>query len=56
MSAVNSLEKMIKILIKTHPNPTPIIQDLYNRADIWEKQKIKEISLRLGIKLVEEEE
>lgn len=55
MSAINPYEKMIKILIKTHPNPTPIIQDIYNRADIWEKQKIKEISLCLGIKLVEGE-
>lgn len=56
MSAINSLEKMIKILIKTHPNPTPIIQDLYNgTTDKREKEEIKTLAWSWGIKINEED-
>lgn len=52
MSAINALEKMIKILIKTHPNPTPIIQDLYNdTTDKREKEEIKTLAWSWGIKI-----
>lgn len=55
MSAVTSLEKMIKTLLKTHPNPTPPIQDLYNSSiDKREKAEIKELACSWGIKLDEE--
>lgn len=56
MSAVNTLEKIIKALIKTHPNPTPHIQDLYNSStDKREKEEIKELACSWGIKIDEGE-
>lgn len=56
MSAINSLEKMIKVLVKTHPNPTPIIQDLYNgTTDKREKEEIKTLAWSWGIKIDEED-
>lgn len=56
MSAVNTLEKIIKALIKTHPNPTPHIQDLYNSStDKREKEEIKELAWGFGIELKDKE-
>jgi uridine kinase len=41
MSAATTLKKMIKALLKTHPNPTAPIQDLYNNStDKREKEEI----------------
>lgn len=56
MSAINSIEKMMKTLIRTHPNPTPIIQDLYdNSTDEREKEEIAVTAWSWGIKINEEE-
>ena len=56
MYATNTLEKMIKALLKTHPNPTPPIQDVYNNStDKREKQEIKELACSWEIKINEEE-
>lgn len=55
MSAITTLEKIVKALLKTHPNPTSPIQDLYNSSiDKREKEEIKAITLCWGIKLDEE--
>lgn len=53
MSAINTLEKMIKALLKTHPNP---IQDLYNGStDGREKEEIKALAWGFRIEINEEE-
>lgn len=51
---MESIEKMLKIIIATHQNPAPVVQNLYNDAAIWEKPKIKEVALKFGIKLNDE--
>lgn len=56
MSAITAIEKMLKALLKTHPNPTAPIQELYdNSADKREKEKIKAIAWGFGIEINEEE-
>lgn len=56
MSAINTLEKMIKALLTTHPDPTAPIQDLYNNStDKREKEEIKELAWGFGIEINEEE-
>lgn len=56
MSAINTLEKMIKALLKTHPNPTAPIQELYNSStDKREKEEIKVLAWGFGIEIDEEE-
>lgn len=56
MSAINSLEKMPKALLKTHPNPTAPIKKLYdNSTDRREKEEIKNFAWSWGIKINEEE-
>lgn len=56
MSAVDTLERIIKALLKTHPNAALPIQELYdNSADKREKEKIKAIAWGFGIEINEEE-
>lgn len=52
---MEATEKMLKMIIATHHNPAPIIQNLYENAGLVEKLKIKTATLRLGIKLVDKE-
>lgn len=52
---MESYELLIYRLTKSHPNPTPVVQGIYDGAEIWEKPKIKEVALKFGIKLVVEE-
>jgi len=55
MSAITTLEKMIKALLKTHPNPTTPTQELYNNStDEREKEEIKVLAWGWGIKIKEE--
>ncbi len=55
MSAITTIEKMIKALLKTHPDPAPPIQDVYNiSTDEREKKEIKVIACSWGIKLDDE--
>lgn len=47
---------MLKALLKTHPNPTTPIQDLYNiSTDKREKEEIAVLAYGWGIKISEEE-
>ena len=56
MSAIKTLEKMIKALLKTHPNPTAPIQELYNQStDKREQEEIKVLACSWGIEINEEE-
>ncbi len=54
MSAFDTIEKMITALLKTHPNPTTPIQELYeNSADKREKEEIAVLAYSWGIKINE---
>lgn len=56
MSAFDTIEKMITALLKTHPNPTLPIQELYdNSADKREKEEIAVLAYSWGIKINKEE-
>lgn len=56
MSALTTIEKMIKALLKTHPNLTLAIQELYdNSTDKREKEEIKALAWGFGIEINEEE-
>lgn len=56
MSSITTIEKMLKALLKTHPNPTTPIQDLYNiSTDKREKEEIAVLAYGWGIKISEEE-
>lgn len=56
MSAITAIEKMLKALLKTHPNPTAPIQELYdNSTDKREKEEIANLAWSWGIKINEEE-
>ncbi len=47
---------MLKALLKTHPNPTAPIQELYkNSTDKREKEEIAVLAYGWGIKINEEE-
>lgn len=56
MSAISTIEKMLKALLKTHPNPTTPIQELYNNStDKREKEEIAVLAYGWGIKINEGE-
>ncbi len=56
MGAFDTIEKMIKALLKTHPNPTLTIHELYdNSTDKREKEEITVLAYSWGIKLGEKE-
>lgn len=56
MSAITAIEKMLKALLKTHPNPTAPIQELYdNSTDKREKEEIQSLTWGLDIEINEEE-
>lgn len=55
MSAITTLEKMLKALLKSHPHPIAPIQELLdNSTDSREKDEIKVMAWSWGIKLDEE--
>ena len=56
MYRFGTMEKILKVLLKTHPNPTLPIQDLYNNStDNREKEEIAVLAYSWGIKINEEE-
>lgn len=56
MYRFGTMEKILKVLLKTHPNPTLPIQDLYNNStDKREKEEIAVLAYSWGIKINEEE-
>lgn len=56
MSAITTIEKMLKALLKTHPNPTLPIQELYNNStDKREKEEIASVAWGFGVEVNEEE-
>ncbi len=55
MSTFDTIEKMITALLKTHPNPTMPIQELYDTStDKREKEEIAVLAYSWGIKINEE--
>lgn len=55
MSAINTLEKVVRVILKTHPDPTAPVQDLYNNStDERERAEIEVIAWSFGIKICEE--
>lgn len=56
MPTTTTIAKMLKALLKTHPNPDLPIQDLYDHStDQREKEEITSLAYSCGIKIHEEE-
>lgn len=56
MSVIETLAKMIDVIVKTHPNPAAPIQELYDcSTNKREKEEIVAMSWGFGIKINEEE-
>lgn len=57
MYGFDTMAKMIKVLVSSHPNPSAVLQKLYdNSTDEREKKEIDVLAWGLGITIAVEED